>query len=86
MRHLIVRPPGRLASVSGWDEAVSVDQCVASGLLVGPGDRIGPVTWSADRHGFVVVEGASGAEVDAGLDRIESSIGFEVTEEEPPGR
>ncbi|GGP35702.1 ATP-grasp domain-containing protein [Streptomyces sindenensis] len=85
MRHLIVRPPGRLASVSGWDEAVSVDQCVASGLLVGPGDRIGPVTWSADRHGFVVVEGASGAEVDAGLDRIESGIGFEVTEEEPPG-
>ncbi|OCC09395.1 ATP-grasp domain-containing protein [Streptomyces sp. PTY087I2] len=84
MRHLIVQPPGRLVSVSGWDAAVAVDECVASGLLVGPGDRIGPVTWSADRHGFVVVEGASGAEVDACLDRIENGIGFEVTQDGPP--
>jgi hypothetical protein len=83
MRHLIVQPPGWLASVSGWDEAVAVDPCIASGLLVGPGDRIGPVTWSADRHGFVVVEGASGAEVDACLDRIENRIGFEVTQDQP---
>ncbi|MFD4791620.1 hypothetical protein ACFWN1_32210 [Streptomyces sp. NPDC058459] len=38
-----------------------------------------PVCWSADRHGFVVVEGASAAEVDAALAAIQDRLVFEVS-------
>ncbi|MEV5240119.1 ATP-grasp domain-containing protein [Streptomyces cinnamoneus] len=79
MRHILVGPPGRLVSVSGWEDAVSAQEVIAARLSVKPGDEIGPVCWSADRHGFVVVEGASGADVDARLDRIQDRIVFEVT-------
>ncbi|MEV7417868.1 ATP-grasp domain-containing protein [Streptomyces sp. NPDC089919] len=83
MRHVIVEPPGRLVSVSGWEEAVSAPEVMAAGLSVQPGDEIVPVSWSADRHGFVVVGGASGAEVDARLDQIRDRMDFAVTSTGP---
>ncbi|MFB7508238.1 ATP-grasp domain-containing protein [Streptomyces broussonetiae] len=79
MRHIIVEPPGRLVSVSGWEDAHSSPELIAAGLAVGPGDEITQVSWSADRHGFIVVGGASGEEVDTRLDRIRDRITFEVS-------
>ncbi|MEU4212420.1 ATP-grasp domain-containing protein [Streptomyces sp. NPDC026206] len=84
MRHIIVEPPGRLVSVSGWEGAVSAQEVIAARLSVKPGDEIAPVCWSADRHGFVVIEGASGAEVDARLEQIRDRIAFEVTSADQP--
>ncbi|TSB21318.1 hypothetical protein [Streptomyces benahoarensis] len=42
--------------------------------IVKPGTEITPACWSADRHGFVVVAGATAPEVDARLAEIRDQV------------
>ncbi|ANP54939.1 glutathione synthase/RimK-type ligase-like ATP-grasp enzyme [Streptomyces griseochromogenes] len=57
----LVLDPGRVRSVEGWGMLSRSSGLLAAHLGVWPGDVIGPVTSSADRHG-VLVAGADGPE------------------------
>jgi phosphoribosylaminoimidazole carboxylase (NCAIR synthetase) len=50
----LLLPPGRLRAVHGWPDARDV---LAADLWVRPGDEIGVVTDSLDRHGVLVAAG-----------------------------
>ncbi|MFJ3937634.1 ATP-grasp domain-containing protein [Streptomyces parvus] len=57
----LVLAPGRVAAVEGWGMLSRSSGLLAAHLGVWPGDILGPVTSSADRHG-VLVAGADGTE------------------------
>lgn len=61
----LVFPPGRVASVSGWEEAVNVPPVISARLSVEVGQRIRPVDSSASRHGMIVVGADDHDQVDA---------------------
>ncbi|MFI0260547.1 ATP-grasp domain-containing protein [Streptomyces sp. NPDC017056] len=70
----LVFGPGRVTAVEGWERAAATEGLIAARLDVAPGDVLGPVRSSADRHG-VLVAGADGPdEVDAVLAEAQKAL------------
>ncbi|QUQ63817.1 ATP-grasp domain-containing protein [Kutzneria sp. CA-103260] len=76
----LVLPPGEVLSIRGWDDVLADPAVIAADLSVRPGDVIGPVRGSADRHGVLVVGGPTAAAVERTLRRLADTVSVEVAE------
>lgn len=70
----LLLPPGRLRTVHGWREITRHPDVLAADLLVSPGDIIGPVTDSLDRHGVILV----GADETKRVDDLLAELGAQL--------
>lgn len=75
----LILPAGRVNAVHGWDEVLADPALLVADLAVRPGDRVGPVRDSGDRHGVLVVGAANSQEVDASLRRLRDRLRIDVT-------
>ena len=66
-------PPGRIASISGVEEALAVDGVIRVGDLFKIGDVVGRLTDSWDRAGYVL---AAGSDVEAAAGAAEEAAGL----------
>jgi hypothetical protein len=71
-------PPGRIRTIRHWDRVAHDPAVIAADLAVRPGDRIGSVASSADRHGVVVVGASTRHQVDDALTRLMHTIHIEI--------
>jgi hypothetical protein len=74
----LVLPPGEVLSIQGWDDVLADPAVIAADLSVRPGDVLGPVRGSADRHGVLVVGGPTAADVDQTLRRLAETVSVQV--------
>jgi biotin carboxylase len=74
------QPPGRLAGTGDTDAIRALPQVHALHFPYAPGDLLPPVTSSATRHGYAVVDAASPQEAERLLDQVESMLAVSVTE------
>jgi glutathione synthase/RimK-type ligase-like ATP-grasp enzyme len=74
----LLLPVGEVRDVQGWTEVCADPSVIAADLTVRPGDRIGQVRGSADRHGVLVVGGADANQVDAALLRLRNLLSVDV--------
>ena len=81
----LVLPAGRVRAIDGWDAVAQDPSVIGAHLEVRPGDEIGSVASSADRHGVIAVNGATRSEVDATLARLWKAVHVEV-DHAPGGR
>lgn len=73
-------PPGRLAGTGDLDAVRDRPEVHALHFPYAPGDVLPPVTSSATRHGYAVVDAASPQEAERRLDHVESLLAASVTE------
>ncbi|WP_018681422.1 ATP-grasp domain-containing protein [Actinokineospora enzanensis] len=74
----LLLPPGTVHSVGGWTDAVSHPAVITAHLSVRPGDVIGPIRGSADRHGVLVVGGPTRAAVDETLHDLLAGLRIDI--------
>ncbi|MEV5599009.1 ATP-grasp domain-containing protein [Streptomyces sp. NPDC052496] len=70
----LVFGPGRVRAVEGWERAAATPGLLAARLDVAPGDVLGAVRNSADRHGVLVAGAGSPEAVDAVLDEAQEAL------------
>jgi biotin carboxylase len=75
----LLLPSGIVQAVHGWAAVQADEAVIAADLSIRPADRIGAVSSSADRHGVLVVGGKSGAEVEATVERLLSTLCVEIS-------
>lgn len=74
----LVLPPGKVASVSGWEEVVDAPSVISARLSVEVGELVPPVDSSASRHGMIVVGADDHDQVDSLLRGMRERIRVDV--------
>lgn len=79
----LLLPPGTVTALEGWDAVLAEPSVLAADLAVAPGDQLGGVAGSADRHGVVAVGGDTSEAVEATLRRLLGGVHVQVRDPEP---
>jgi biotin carboxylase len=78
MLSFLVFESGTVKEIHGLDEARSVSNVMELRLNFNPGDELVPAVSGAARHGFVIIEGASRADLQVTYDKAMKMIQLEI--------